>query len=86
MEGPTPDKDGWTSIHLAAENGHTEIVQILASWFLTETGKILIAFAILTAMTVDRLKIGCSPESLIFHLDQCFSHCKWSKYQYKPKL
>ena len=35
---------------------------------------------------VDRLKIGCSPESLIFHLDQCFSHCKWSKYQYKPKL
>ena len=35
---------------------------------------------------VDRPKIGCSPESLIFHLDQCFSHCKWSKYQYKPKL
>ena len=30
MEGPTPDKDGWTSIHLAAENGHTEIVKILA--------------------------------------------------------
>ena len=35
---------------------------------------------------LDRLKIGCSPESWIFHLDQCFSHFKWSKYQYKPKL
>ena len=35
---------------------------------------------------LDWLKIGCFPESLIFHLDQCFSHCKWSKYQYKLKL
>ena len=31
-------------------------------------------------VSIDRLKIGCFPESLIFHLDQCLSHCKWSKY------
>ncbi|KAF5345969.1 hypothetical protein D9756_010931 [Leucocoprinus leucothites] len=24
------DKDGWTALHLAARNGHTEIVKVLA--------------------------------------------------------